>query len=138
MSDDIDFLLKSGEDEEVVDLKLLRNGLPKNDLPFSHLICRSKTLTLIHTQTFIYSFNASSSNPKKAKKMILEVGGAHQMIIIFVINWGAKIELGNKPTREKLLWTLSQLNHGRRPTEIFEKRLKAVKEVPKIDRKSVV
>ena len=34
-SDDIDFLPKSREDEEVVDLKLLRSGPPKNDPRFS-------------------------------------------------------------------------------------------------------
>ena len=64
--------------------------------------------------------------------MILEAGRVHQMIIIFVINWGGKIEVGNKPTREKLLWTFSQLIHGRRPTETFEKMLNAVNDVPKI------
>jgi hypothetical protein len=126
VSDDIE--LKSREDEEVVDLKLLRSEPLKNGLPFSLLIGRLKTLTLIHTQTFLYSFKASSPKPKKAKKMILEAGRVHQMIII----WGGKIEVGNKPTREKLLWTFSQLIHGRRPTETFEKRLKAVNDVPKI------
>lgn len=131
VNDDID-LLKSREDEVVVDLKLLRRGPLKNGLPFSPLIGRFKTLTLIHSQTFLYSFNGSSPKPKKAKKMILETGRDHQMIIIFVISWGGKIEVGNKPTREKLLWTFSQLIHGRRPPEIFDTRLKAVNDVPKI------
>ena len=99
MSDDIG-LLKSRENEEVVDLNLLT------------LIGRLKTLTLIHTQTFLYSLNASSPKPKKAKKMILEAGRVHQMIIIFVVSWGGRIEVGNNPTREKLLWTFSQLIHG--------------------------
>jgi len=130
VSDDIDLLLKPREDEEVVDLKLLRSGPPKNDLPFSRLIGRLKTLTLIHTQIFLYGFNASS--PKKAKKMILEAGRVHQMTIIFLTSWGCKIEVGNKPTPDKSLWTFSQLIHGRRPTETFEKRLKAVNDVPKI------
>ena len=131
MNDDI-VLSKSREDEEVVDLKVLRSGPPKDDLPFSPLIGRLKTLTLIHTQTILYPFNASSPKPKKAKKMIHDAGRVHQVIIIFVISWRGKVEVGNKPTREKLLWTFSQLIHGRRPTETFEKMLKAVKDIPMI------
>ena len=131
VSDDIDLLLKGREDEEV-NLKLLRSEPPGNDLRFSPLIGRLKTLTLIHTQTFLYGFDASSPKPKKAKKMILEEGIVHQMIIIFVIRWGCKFELGNEPTREKSLWTFSQLIHGRRPAETFEKMLNAVNDVPKI------
>ena len=125
-------MLKSREEEEVVDLKLLRRVPPKGDLPFLSLTGRLKTLTLIHTQTFLYSFNASSSKPRKAKKMILEAGRVHQMIIVFVISWGGKIEVENKPTREKLPWTFSQLIHGRRPMETLEKRLKVVNDIPKV------
>ena len=128
VNDDIDLLPKSREDEEVVDLKLLRSEPPKNNLRFSPLVGR---LTLIHTQTFLYSFNASSPKPKKVKKMILEAGIVHQMII-FVISWCGEVEVGNKPTRKKLLCTFSQLIHGRRPTETFEKRLNAVNDVPNI------
>ena len=131
VSDDIDLLLKGREDEEV-NLKLLRSEPPGNDLRFSPLIGRLKTLTLIHTQTFLYGFDASSPKPKKAKKMILEAGIVHQMIIILVIRWGCKFELENEPTREKSLWTFSQLIHGRRPAETFEKMLNAVNDVPKI------
>jgi hypothetical protein len=131
VSDDIDLLLKSREDGEAVNVKLLRSGPPEDGLPFSPIIGRLKTLALIHAQPFLYGFNASS--PKKAKiKMMLEAGIVHQMIIIFVIDWGGKLEVGNKPIREESLWTLSQLIHGRRPTETFEKRLKAVNDVPKI------
>jgi hypothetical protein len=55
-SDDID-LLKSREDVKVVVLKLLSSEFPKNELPFSPLVgsLTRKTLTLIHTQTFLYS-----------------------------------------------------------------------------------
>ena len=54
VSDDIDLmLLKSREEEEVVDLKLLRSVPPRNGLPLSPFIGRLKTLTLIHTQTFL-------------------------------------------------------------------------------------
>ena len=131
VSDDID-PSKSREDGDVVDFKLLRSELPKDEIPFSPLIGRLKTLTLIHTQTLLYSFNGSFPKQKKAKKMILEAGIIHQLIIIFVISLGGKLEVGNKPTREKLPWTFSQLIHGRRPAETFETRLKAVNDVPKI------
>ena len=132
VNDDIDLLPKSREDEEVVGLKLLRSEPLKNDLRFSPLVGRLKTLALTHTQTFLYSFNASSPKPKNAKKMILEAGIVHQMIIIFVISWCGEVEVGNKPTRKNLLCTFSQLIHGRRPTETFEKRLNAVNDVPNI------
>ena len=130
VSVDIDLLLKSREDDD--DLKLLRSETPKTDLSLSPPIGRLKTLTLIHTQTFLYSFDASSPKPKKVKKMILEAGSIHQRTIIFVLSWGGRIEVGIKSTREKLRWTLSQLIHGRRPAETFEKRTKAVNDVPKI------
>ena len=125
VSDDID-LLKLREDVEVVVvLKFLSSEFPKNELPFSLLIGNLKTL--IHSQTILYSFDASSPKPKKAKNMILEAGIVHQRIM----SWGGKIEVGNKPTREKLLWTFSQLIHGRRPIDTFEKMLNAVIDIPK-------
>ena len=65
--------------------------------------------------------------------MILEAGIVHQLIIRFVIDRLGKSEVENEPTREKSLWTFSQLIHGRRPMmETFEKMLKAVTDVPNI------
>ena len=64
--------------------------------------------------------------------MILEAGTVHQMVITFVISRGGKTEVGNESTRGKLVWTFSQLIHGRRPTETFEKRLKAANDMPKV------
>ena len=57
--------------------------------------------------------------------MILEAGTVHQTVITFVISWGGKTEVGNESTREKLVWTFSQLIHGRRPRETFEKKVKS-------------
>ena len=133
VNDDMDLLLKSREDEEEEDnLKLLRSEPPPEiDLLLS-FSGRLKTLILIHTQTFLYGFNASSPKPKQAKKTILEAGIVHQLIIRFVIDWVDKSEVGKEWTREKSLWTFSQLIHGRRPRDTFEKMLKAVKDVPNI------
>ena len=132
VNDDMDLLLKSREEDEEDNLKLLRSEPPEIDLLFS-FSRRLKTLTLIHTQIFLYGFNASSPKPKKAKKMILEAGIVHQLIIRFVIDRLGKSEVENEPTREKSLWTFSQLIHGRRPMmETFEKMLKAVTDVPNI------
>ena len=86
VNDDMDLLLKSREEEEEDNLKLLRSEPPPEiDLLLS-FSGRLKTLILIHTQTFLYGFNASSPKPKKAKKMILETGIVHQLIIRFVID----------------------------------------------------
>ena len=95
---------------------LLRNiESPNNDEPFSPPTGRLKTFTMIHPQILLYSFNASSPKPKKAKKMRVEAGRVHQRSIIVLTNCGGNSMAENKPTREKLLWTFSQLIHGRRP-----------------------
>ena len=53
VSDDIDLMLLKSREEEVVDLKLLRSVPPSDGLPLSPFIGCLKTLTLIHTQTFL-------------------------------------------------------------------------------------
>jgi hypothetical protein len=82
------------------------DGPPKSRPFFSNRVLRlQKTTRLIHPQTLLYSFTASSPNPKNVKKMILEAGIHHQKSIMTPTYWAGTQAIGIAWTRSKLLWT---------------------------------